>query len=397
MYPRLIRPPKEQSFFLFGPRGTGKSSWVRARYPDAVYVDLLDDETYRRLLARPSTLADLMETPRRPAPRGPKARGQRGQRRQVVVIDEVQKVPALLDEVHRQIEARGTQFVLTGSSARKLRKQGTNLLAGRAFTHSLFPLTASELGDDFDLARALRFGTLPMAVTSAAPARYLSSYAKTYLEEEVEQEGLTRQIGSFARFLETASFSQAASMSVAQIATDAQVHRKVVEDYFGILRDLLLSYELPVFSRRAKRELMTKRKFFFFDVGLYRTLRPRGPLDSEAELNGPAFETLCLQELLALNHYLDAGFDFFHWRTRKHQEVDLVLYGERGLLAFELKAGSRLREADLQTLELFGTDYPEARLILVYTGTRAEQRKGIEVIPAARFFATAGDILLGKA
>lgn len=393
MYSRLIEPPSQQSYFLFGPRGTGKSSWVRARYPDATYIDLLDDEVYRRLLARPSSLSDWFEAPPRRRGRQPA----RATTTEVVVIDEIQKVPALLDEVHRQIETRGVQFVLTGSSARKLRKQGTNLLAGRAFTYSLFPLSAAELGKDFDLARALRFGMLPMAVTSGAPARYLASYVKTYLKEEVEQEGLTRQLGSFARFLETASFSQASSLSIAQVAADAQVHRKVVEDYFGILRDLLLSYELPVFSRRAKRELMTKRKFFFFDVGLYRTVRPQGPLDSEAELNGAAFETLCLQELIALNHYLEAGFDFFHYRTRKHEEVDLVLYGERGLLAFELKAGSRLREADFKTLEQFGDDYPEARRFVVYTGTRAEKRKGVEVLPANRFFAMAGDILLGRA
>lgn len=380
MYDRMITPPKKQSFFLFGPRGTGKSSWVRHRYPQATYIDMLDDETYHRLLTHPSALQEFF-------------RPKRGSDR-VVIIDEVQKVPAVLDEVHRLIERDGTQFILTGSSARKLRRHGANLLAGRALTLSLFPLTADELGDDFVLETALRFGTLPMAVTGESPARYLTSYVKTYLKEEVEQEGLTRVLSNFARFLETASFSQASLLSVAQIATDAQVHRKVVEDYFSILRDLLLSYELPIFSKRAKRELMTKRKFFFFDVGLYRTLRPKGPLDSPSELLGPAFETLCVQELMAINHYLDLGYEFFHWRTRKHDEVDLVLYGERGFLAIEFKSGGRLRESDFRGLDLFATDYPEAKRFVIYGGMERRTQRGVTLLPAKMFFSEARKLLL---
>ncbi|MBX9768051.1 MAG: AAA family ATPase [Bdellovibrionales bacterium] len=182
MYDRILSVPKKQSYFLFGPRGTGKSSWVRARYPRATYIDLLDDEVYRRLLARPGLLAELFPTPT-PS---------------VVILDEVQKIPAILDEVHRLIEKSKIQFVLTGSSARKLKRQGVNLLAGRAITHSMYPLTAKELGKDFRLERALQYGMLPMSVTSDEPKKYLNSYVKTYLKEEVEQEGLTRQLGSFA-------------------------------------------------------------------------------------------------------------------------------------------------------------------------------------------------------
>ena len=375
MYDRFIKPPKQESYFLFGPRGTGKSSWVRAAYPKAVYIDLLEDETFRRLLTHPDALRDFL--PEKPA---------------TIVIDEVQKVPAVLDEVHRLIEQKKHRFVLTGSSARKLKKQGTNLLAGRALTYSFFPLTAKETGNDFNIARALRFGMLPLAVTSENPKRYLDAYVKTYLKEEIEQEGLTRQIDSFARFLETASFSQASLLSVSQIAVDAHVHRKVVEDYFSILRDLLLSYELPVFNKRAKRELMTKRKFFFFDVGLYRTLRPKGPLDSESELTGPAFETLCLQELMALNHYIDAGFNFYHWRTRLHQEVDLVMYGESGFYALEFKSGSRLRDSDFDSLALFSEDYPEAKLFIVYGGNERKTLRGIQILPAVDFFKNAENI-----
>ena len=369
VYKRLFLPPNNQSYFLFGPRGTGKSSWVQSAYPNASYIDLLEDEIYRLLLARPQDLASLFS---------PKTK--------IVILDEVQKVPAILDEVHRLIEKQKLQFVLTGSSARKLRRQGVNLLAGRAFTQSMFPLTAAECGDDFSLDRALKFGMLPVAVTGTNPKKYLASYVATYLKEEVEQEGLTRSLSSFARFLETASFSQAAILSISQIAADAQVSRKVVEDYFQILRDLLLSYELPVFSRKAKRELMTKRKFYFFDVGVYRTIRPKGPLDQDSEMVGPAFETLCLQELLALNHYRNFGYEFFHWRTRRHEEVDLVLYGENGFLAFEFKSSARLRDIDFQGLRLFGEDYPQARRFLVHGGNEKRFHQGVQVIPAKDFF-----------
>jgi len=376
MYSRILKAPKKQSFFLFGPRGTGKSSWVQTAFPKAIYLDLLDADIYRKLLAQPHSLRDLIPDVH-----------------QTVIIDEVQKVPELLDEVHRLIEKSKIQFVLTGSNARKLKKSGVNLLAGRAFNSSMYPLTAQELGSDFDIKKALQFGMLPMSVTADQPKKYLSAYVKTYLKEEIEQEGLARNIGSFARFLEAASFSQAAILSVSQISTDCHVNRKVVEDYFLILRDLMLSYELPVFSKRAKRELMTKRKFFFFDVGLFRTLRPRGPLDNDSEMNGPSFETLCLQELMALNHYLDFGYEFYHWRTRRHEEVDLVLYGENGFKAFEFKSGSRLREIDFASLSLFKEDYPEAQLYLVYGGLEVKTYKGIKLIPADKFFENASKIL----
>lgn len=379
MYKRIFIPPKTQSYFLLGPRGTGKTNWVKTFYPKDTYIDLLEDETYRRLLTRPGSLSDFFPTasPSR------------------VVIDEVQRVPELLNEVHRLIEKSKIQFVLTGSSARKLKKQGVNLLGGRALTHSMYPLTSREMGKDFNLEHALSHGMLPMAVTSKNPKRYLESYVKTYLKEEVEQEGLTRQLGSFARFLEIASFSQAALLSVSQIASDAQVNRKVVEDYFSILRDLMLSYELPVFSKRAKRELMTKRKFYFFDVGLYRTLRPKGPLDNNAELGGAAFETLCLQELIAVNHQLESGYGFFHWRTRKHEEIDLILYGENGFLAFEFKSSSRLRNEDFNALELFGEDYPQAQRYIVYGGNERRTHKGIKLLPAMDFFSQTEKLLGG--
>ena len=196
------------------------------------------------------------------------------------MVDEVQRVPDILNEVHRLIESRGLRFVLTGSSARKLRRRGVNLLAGRALTRRMHPLTARELGRDFDLGRALRFGCLPFACTASDPQEYLASYVSTYLREEVQQEGLARNLAAFSRFLEAASFSQGSVLNMAAVARDCSVRAKVVEDYFAILENLLIAVRLPVFTRRAKRRLVAHPKFYFFDAGVFRAIRPRGPLES---------------------------------------------------------------------------------------------------------------------
>lgn len=367
MYARLLRLPR-QSFFLFGPRGVGKTAWLHQELPDAATFDLLDHATYSSLLAAPERLADLIPT---------KHKGW-------VVIDEVQRVPELLNEVHRLIETRRLRFALTGSSARKLRRKGVNLLAGRALTRFMHPLTALELGEDFDLARALRFGTLPFACTTEAPADYLSSYAATYLREEVQQEGLTRNIAAFGRFLEAASFSQGAQLNMAAVARDCGVSAKAVEDYFGILEDLLIAVRLPVFSRRARRRLAMHPKFFIFDAGVFQAIRPRGPLDSIDEIRGPALETLFLQQVRALNDARALGYTIHFWRTASGDEVDFVLYGERGLRAFEIKSSGTVRRDDVGSLVRFGEDYPEAKLQLLHLGTRRWHDRGVEVVPFGR-------------
>jgi predicted AAA+ superfamily ATPase len=310
---------------------------MRQALPAALTFDLLDAQVYTRLLANPALLADLV-----PA-----------DHRDWVVVDEVQRVPELLNEVHRLIESRRLRFVLTGSSARKLRGRGVNLLAGRALSRFMHPLTAIELGGDFDLPRALRYGCLPFACTTAEPADYLASYVSTYLREEVQQEGLTRNVAAFSRFLEAASFSQGAILNVAAVARECGVHAKVVEDYFTILEDLLIGVRLPVFARRAKRRLVSHRKFYFFDAGVFQAIRPRGPLDLPEEIQGPALETLFLQQVRALNDYRGLGYTLHYWRTAKGDEIDFILYGERGLLAFEVKRGARPRSDDLKALRLF--------------------------------------------
>lgn len=380
MYPRLFESPKDKSFFLFGPRGTGKSSWVQKNLKGAVYVDLLESDIYTELLASPQRLEAKIPL------------GHRGW----VVIDEVQKIPELLDEVHRLIEKKGIRFALTGSSARKLKRKGVNLLAGRALTLNLHPLTAGELGDDFNVRRSLRSGQLPAAYAEADPEAYLKSYVKTYLREEVQQEGLTRNLGAFSRCLEAASFSQACVLNISSVARDCHVERKVVEDYFSILEDLLLAVRVPIFSKKAKRRLITHQKFYFFDVGVFRAVRPRGPLDSPEDIDGPALETLVLQELRALNDYLDLGYSLHYWRTAAGLEVDFVLYGERGIHAFEVKRSSRVRKEDFKALAGFLEDYPMAEATLVYTGAQAQQEGKIQILPIESFLRGLPDLLRGE-
>ena len=264
------------SAFLFGPRGTGKTARVKEAFPDSLYFDLLDDDLYTEFLARPARLSERIPS----------------QFNHWVILDEVQKIPNILNEVHRLIEQRKLRFILTGSSARTLKRKGVNLLAGRALTYHMHPLTAEELGNDFDLQRALKYGHLPAVIHHFDPKKYLSSYVKTYIREEVLQEGIVRNISSFSRFLETASFSQGKIINYAEIAREVATSRHAISDYFQILEDLLIASRLPVFTKRAKRDLISHPKFYYFDVGVFRAIRPRGPLDSEADIDGPALETL---------------------------------------------------------------------------------------------------------
>ena len=368
MFPRDFSPP-QQTYFLFGPRGTGKSMFVDGRYKNGLFFDLLDSGVVNELMANPAVLS--LRIPAGFA--------------DWVVIDEVQKVPALLDEVHRLIEKRGLRFVLTGSSARRLRRENANLLAGRALNCRMYPLTVAELGGDFDLARSLRYGHLPAACTSGEPGMFLKSYVQTYLQEEIRQEGLTRNLPAFARFLEAASFSQASPLNKSAIARDCAVNRKVVEDYFSILRDTLLSYEIPVFTRRAKRDLIGRVKFYFFDAGICRTVRPAGPYDSDSEAGGVALETLVLQEIAARNDYGNCGYEIYYWRTRQGTEVDFVLYGARGFKAIEVKSSARARREDFKGLRQFKKEHPGADLIFVYLGARRYREGEVEIVPAEIF------------
>ena len=359
----------EQSCFLFGPRGTGKSTWLRHQLADAVFVDLLDPALHRRLEARPERLRELLA----------------GAPGRTVVIDEIQRVPQLLTVVHAMLEAPSPpRFVLTGSSARKLRRGGVDLLGGRAIQCALHPFMAAEL-PAFHLGDALENGLIPLVLGAAQPAATLAGYASLYLDQEVRAEGLTRNVGNFARFLEAASFSHGGLLNVAAIARECEVPRKAVASYIDILEDLLLAYTLPVFRRRAKRQTSVHSKFYLFDAGVFRALRPKGPLDRPSEIDGQALEGLVAQHLRAWAAYSNDDAALSFWRTRSGVEVDFVVYGTGGLQAFEVKNASRVDASDLRGLRAFREDYPEAQAALLYRGEERLRIGGIWCLPAEDF------------
>jgi len=367
---RFFRAP-QSSYFLFGPRGTGKSTWLREAYADALWIDLLAPEVHRQYAARPERLREIVAG-------NPDTT--------VVVIDEVQKAPILLDVVHDLIERRaGPRFVLTGSSARKLKSAGVDLLAGRALLRSLHPFMAAELGDRFDLGTALTQGLVPLIWDADQPAEALKAYTGLYLKEEVQQEGLVRQVGQFARFLEAVSFSQATALNLSEVARECQVSRKTVEGYLGILEDLLLSFQVPVFTKRAQRHLSAHPKFFWFDAGIFVATRPAGPLDRPEEIAGAALEGLVAQHLRAWIDYTGSDFALSFWRTKAGNEVDFVVYGRDGFWAVEVKHTAVIRPSDLRGLRAFREDYPEATLRLLYRGRETLELDGIRCLPCEDF------------
>lgn len=365
MYSRKIVLPKDKSFFLFGPRATGKTTLIKKRYKKALYINLLDSKTLLKLAARPDRLNELV-------PQG---------FREFVIIDEIQKVPELLNEVHRLIEEKKIKFILTGSSARKLRRGGHNLLAGRALRYDLHPLSAVELGNDFTLEFALKYGSLPAIFSESNPEKYLYTYVKTYLQEEIIQEGLTRNLSAFTRFLETASFSVGSQINFSAIAQETWIERKVVENYFSILEDLMLGIRLYPFTRRAKRKLIVRPKFYFFDTGIFQTVRPSGPVDTPSEIGGLALENLVFQNLIAINDSFDLGYRFYYYQTVAGTEVDFIVYGPRGFHAIEVKHSENFSNKHLRGLKAFAKIYSEAKLHFFYTGKQTMYIDDITIHP----------------
>jgi predicted AAA+ superfamily ATPase len=288
--------------------------------------------------------------------------------------------------VHSLIESqKGWNFVLTGSSARKLKRTGVNLLGGRALLHTLHPFMAAELRENFDLSQALRYGLLPVVMAAENPTEVLRSYAALYLREEVQMEGWVRNIGNFSRFLEAISFSQASILNISNVARECEVERKVVEGYVGILEDILLGWRLPVFTRRAKRKLSVHPKFYFFDSGVFRALRPQGPLDRPEETEGQALEGLVAQHLRAWSAYSRTKPELFYWRTQSGVEVDFVVYGPEGLWALEVKNAPKIYPADLRGLKSFQEEFPHSKTLLLYRGQDRLKKDKILCVPCQDF------------
>ena len=368
--PRFLKPPKE-SFFLFGPRGTGKSTWLKHVYPKQVRIDLLDAEEERKFLARPERLKEIVDT---------LSSGD------VCIVDEVQRAPQLIPVIHSLIEEkRGIQFILTGSSARKFRRSVGDLLGGRALLRHMGPFMAGELKDAFSLKKALSYGLLPMVWESEDPEEKAQNYVSVYLKEEVQAEGLVRQIGHFARFMEVAAFSHGQLWVSTEIGRESQVKRQTVDNYLQILQDLFLAFMLPVFTRRAQRALVSHSKFYYFDAGIFRALRPKGPLDSERELEGAALEGLVAQHLRAWVLAQRENYQLSFWRTQTQLEVDFIVYGPKGFWALEVKRGEDVSPSDMKALCIFKEEYPEATCFLLYGGNRRLKVRDILCIPVEEF------------
>jgi len=367
---RLFLEPKK-SYFLLGPRGTGKSTLVAHRHPDALVIDLRLHKERLRFTADPDLLQSVVQA----QPEGC-----------TIVIDEIQKVPNLLPVIHLLIEQKkGWKFILTGSSARKLRQEGVDLLGGRALKKMMHPFMAVEIKEKFQLEDALLYGLLPLRFDSDNPREVMDAYISIYLEEEVKVEGLIRHIEPFARFLQAMSFSHASQLNVTNIARECYVKRTTVDSWISILEDMLLGYQISPFTYRAKRELSVRPKFYFFDSGVYRALRPHSIGDYLSELDGQALEGLVAQHMMAWKDYTSEKHTVNFWRTRSGVEVDFVIFGPLGFWAIEVKNSDRINPKDLQSLVSFQEDYPEAKTLFLYRGKERMLKNNILCLPCEEF------------
>jgi len=372
LYPRLLTPP-EQSFFLFGPRGSGKSTWARRAFPSAYRFDLLDEGLYQELLSDASRFAARLRT---------------FKRGEWVWVDEVQRLPSLLNEVHRFIEDAGLRFVLTGSSARKLRRTGVNLLAGRALMRTMYPLLPAELGRDFDLNNVLSHGSLPIVWSSASKRETLKAYVQTYLKEEIQAEALARNLAGFARFLPIAALFHAQTLNVSALARDAGVSRMTVSGYLDVLEDTLLAFRLPAYEAKLRVRERKHPKLYWIDPGLVRAVkRQLTPLAQEER--GALLEGFVAVVLKAYGGYAGLFDDFAYWSPTDaaRTEVDFLLRKGNHFLAIEVKSSARLSRDTLTGLRAIESLRGLRRRVLVYAGARELRTEdGIDVWPISRLF-----------
>ncbi len=352
-----------KSHFLFGPRQTGKTFLVRHTLTGARLYDLLDSTVFLALSRDPGRIAQEL------APRD-----------RIVVIDEIQRLPGLLNEVHRLIEQRGIHFVLTGSSARKLRRGGVNLLGGRARTAYLHPLTWQELGDSFDLATVIARGSLPSIYFSDDPRADLDAYTGLYLQQEIVAEGLTRNVPAFSRFLHVAALCNARIVNFSNVANDAQVARTTVHEYFEILKDTLVVHELPAWRKSVRRKPIASSKYYFFDVGVVGALQGRQVRSGTPEFGG-ALETWLLHELVSWRDYSGGG-SIAYWRSTSGFEVDFII-GDH--TAIELKATSHVSPNDLRSLKALAEEKAMKRLLLVSRDPVPSKVGAVTLLPLNHF------------
>lgn len=372
MLKRKLRLPRAgtETFFLWGPRQTGKTTLLQQAYPDAFWIDLLKADHYRRYLTRPELLREEVEAL---------------DSRPFVVIDEVQKVPRILDEVHWLHENQGLHFALCGSSARKVKRGAANLLGGRAVRYELRGLTSAELGSKFDLLRILNNGYLPRIYPAARPKRLLNAYVSDYLKEEVAAEGLVRNLPVFSDFLDIAALSDTHQVNYSNIARECGVSSQTVKGYFEILEDTLMARWLPSYRRRPKRRVVQSPKLYFADVGVVGFLARRGRLEPGSELFGSAFENWCFHEISAYNGYHDRFADLSYWRLASGTEVDFVINDMA--VAIEAKSSRTISSHHLKSLRQIVVDHPkvERRIVVCLEDRPRKTSDGVEVMPYRDF------------
>jgi predicted AAA+ superfamily ATPase len=364
--PRILDLPalmEKKSHFLFGPRQTGKTSLIRHTLKGVKVYDLLDTSIYLALSQNPGRIGQELTAKDR-----------------ILVIDEIQRLPVLLNEVHRLIETHGIRFLLTGSSARKLRRGGVNLLGGRARTKYLHPFTYKELSDKFDLSRAIERGLLPSIYFSDDPRADLQAYAGSYLQEEIVAEGATRNLPAFSRFLKVAALCNSQIVNFTNVSNDAQVARTTVYEYFDILKDTLILYELPSWRKSKKRKPVASSKYYFFDVGIVSMLQGRKFRPGTPEF-GEAFETYLMHELISYSNYV-SGENLSYWRSTSGFEVDFII-GDH--TAVEVKAKENLSASDLKPLRALSEERKLKRYLCVSLEPRRRRLEDLMVLPYKDF------------
>lgn len=369
MYKRILSIESEynDSAFLWGARQVGKTTWLTSQYPNCRVYDLLRPSEFERLLRRPEILSEELED---------YGEGD------TVIIDEIQKLPQLLDEVHSLIQRKNIRFILSGSSARKLKRLGTNLLGGRATREQMYPLVSAEI-PDFNLVRAVNNGMIPRHYMVQNPWERLRGYIGVYLSEEIREEALTRNLQTFSRFLEVAAQCNGEMLVYKNIAQDCGIDYRTVKEYFTILEDTLVGYLLPAFTATRKRKALTVPKFYFFDVGVTNYLTHRRGMTPGSDDFGHAFEHFIIQELIAYIGYNHVEERLSYWRSASGYEVDAVI-GE-GRLAIEIKSSDEAKSRHTRGLKAFSEEYPDARLIVVSLDKYRRKMNDVEVFPALEF------------
>lgn len=358
---------QDDSVFLWGARQVGKSTLVKKLFPDAKVYDLLKSDEYSRLLRKPQLLREELVS---------------YDETKIVIIDEIHKIPSLLDEVHWLIVNRGIRFILCGSSARKLKRVGTNLLGGRALPVMLFPFVSAEISD-FNLFRAINNGMIPRHYMVQNPQKRLEAYIGVYLKEEIQEEAVVRQLSSFNRFLDVAAQCDGEMINYTNIAQDCGVSATTIKEYFNILEQTLIGYMIPAFTSSKKRRAITTKKFYYFDVGVVNYLLNRSNLQPGSIDFGHAFEHFMIQEIVAYLSYYEKREKLSYWRTANGYEVDAIIGDAR--VAIEFKSSEEVQSKHTKGLKAFEEDFPDARKIIVSLDCNKRILNGIEVIPALEF------------